>query len=48
MLTLTSIIPPTAPTKIYLQDGNNCYVADLGEAQSADTHHVINFVKILD
>ena len=48
MMTLTSIVPPNAPTKLYLQAGHTCYVADLGEAQSADTHYEINFVKILN
>ena len=47
MMTLTALKVPSTSIKIYLQDGHTCYEADLGEAQSADTHHVINFVKIL-
>ena len=42
----SGFVPPSNPTKLYLQIGHDCYEADLGDGQRTETQHTINFTKI--
>ena len=42
----SGLVPPSNPTKLYLQIDHDCYEADLGDNQRTETQYTINFTKI--